>query len=89
MPVPLFARLPRGLKLVMIGMVLWLIATVPLMAYLLLARLLEQRSVGPGLPGVIAFALNVVAAALVLGGVITWLRDGRRGGRGPDNGKRA
>ena len=43
MPVPLFARLPRGLKLVMIGMVLWLIATAPLMAYLLLARLLEQQ----------------------------------------------
>jgi hypothetical protein len=88
-PLPLFARLPRGLKLVMVGMVLWLIATVPLLAYLLLARMLEQRWVGPGLPGVIAFALNMVAAVLVLGGLVTWLLDGRRSARRSDNGGRA
>jgi hypothetical protein len=75
---PLFKRLPRGLKLVMVGMIVWLVATVPLALYLLLGRMFDQRGVGPGIPGAVAFALNVVAAVLVLGGLITWLRDDRR-----------
>jgi len=29
-------------------------------------------------PGLIAFALNVVAVALVIGGVFTWVRDDLR-----------
>jgi drug/metabolite transporter (DMT)-like permease len=73
-----FSRLPRGLRLAMLGLVLWLVATVPLAVYLLLVRVLGQPWVGPGLPGLIAFALNVVAVALVIGGVFTWVRDDLR-----------
>jgi hypothetical protein len=75
---PFFSRLPRGLRLAMLGLVLWLVATVPLAVYLLLVRVLGQPWVGPGLPGLIAFALNVVAVALVIGGVLTWVRDDLR-----------
>ena len=41
---PFFDRLPRGLRLLMIGVVLWLVGTVPLALYLLLARLFGERS---------------------------------------------
>ena len=37
---PFFSRLPRGLRLAMLGLVLWLVATVPLAVYLLLVRVL-------------------------------------------------
>ena len=79
----LFKRLPRGLKLVMVGMIVWLVATVPLAVYLVLARVFERPGLGPGLAGVFAFALNVVAVALVVGGLVTWLRDGRPRGQPP------
>jgi hypothetical protein len=79
MAFPLFRRLPRGLKLVMAGLLVWLVATVPLAVYLVLARVLDQRGIGPGLAGVFAFALNVVAVVLVTGGVLTWLVDQLRG----------
>jgi hypothetical protein len=79
-PFPLFRRLPRGLKLVLAGLLVWLVATVPLAVYLVLARVLDQRGVGPGVAGMFAFALNVVAAVLVAGGVLTWLLDQLRAG---------
>jgi hypothetical protein len=80
---PFVVRLPRGLKLAMLGLALWLAATVPLAVYLLLVRTLGEPWIGPGLPGLIAFALNAVAVALVIGGVFTWLRDELRGKGSP------
>ena len=73
-----FERLPRGLKLVVLGLVTWLVGLAPLAVYLVLVRLTGDRGGGPGVPGAIGFALNVVAAMLVIGGLITWLRDGSR-----------
>ena len=76
-----FDRLPRGLKVAMIGVVIWLLATIPLALYLLLSRWFGEPPQGPGIPGALGFALNVVGAALVAGGVVTWLLDERRGRR--------
>ncbi len=75
---PSFERLPRGLKLVMLGLVTWLVGLAPFAVYLVLVRLTGDQGGGPGVPGAIGFALNVVAAMLVIGGLITWLRDGSR-----------
>lgn len=76
-----FDRLPRGLRLVMIGVVLWLVATVPLALYLLLARLFGEPPAGPGVSAAMGFALNVVAVILLVGGLFTWLRDDIRARR--------
>ena len=75
---PFFAQLPRGLKLVTLGLVTWLVGLAPLALYLVLVRLTGEQGGGPGIPGAIGFALNVVAAMLVIGGLATWLRDGSR-----------
>ena len=74
---PFFSKLPRGMKLVMIGMVVWLVGIAPLAVYLLLVRLSGDEGAGPGFAGAVGFALNVVAVGLVIGGAITWLRDER------------
>jgi len=62
----------------MIGLALWLIATVPLALYLFLVRWFGEPPGGPGIPGAIGFALNVVAVVLVVGGLLTWLSDDMR-----------
>ncbi len=72
-----FARLPRGLKLAAVGVALWLIASVPLLLYLVLARLFGEPPNGLGVPGAMGFALNVLGAVLVAGGLLTWLWDDR------------
>ena len=70
-----FPKLSRGLKLVVIGVIVWLIGTAPLLVYLLLVRSRGNAEVGPGLVGAFGFAANIAALLLVAAGILLWLRE--------------
>ena len=72
-----FPKLSLGLKLVAVGVVIWLIGTFPLLVYLLAVRLGSAAPGGPGIIGAFGFAANVAALVLVIGGIVRWLKEGR------------
>ena len=70
-----FPKLSRGLKLVVIGVIIWLIGTAPLLVYLVLVRISGNAAVGPGVVGAFGFAANIAALLLVAAGILLWLRE--------------
>jgi hypothetical protein len=73
-----YSRLSPGLKLLFIGVIFWLLGTIPLLVYLLLARVSGAAQTGPGVVGAFGFAANVAALVLVVAGLVRWLREQRR-----------
>jgi hypothetical protein len=79
-----YSRLSPGLKLLFIGVIFWLMGTIPLLIYLLLARMSGTAQTGPGVVGAFGFAANVAALVLVVAGLVRWLREQKRDQRSGD-----
>ena len=73
-----YSRLSPGLKLLFLGVIFWLLGTVPLLIYMFLARLSGTAQTGPGLVGAFGFAANVAALILVVAGLVRWMREQKR-----------
>lgn len=73
-----YSRLSPGLKLLFIGVIFWLMGTIPLLSYLLLGRVSGTAETGPGVVGAFGFAANVAALVLVVAGLLRWLREQKR-----------
>jgi hypothetical protein len=79
-----YSRLSPGLRLLFIGVIFWLLGTIPLLIYLLLARVSGTAHTGPGVVGAFGFAANVAALVLVVAGLVRWLREQKRDQRSGD-----
>ena len=75
---PFYSKLSPGLKLLFIGVIFWLLGTIPLLVYLLLGRIGGDAPTRPGIVGAFGFAANVAALVLVVAGLLKWLREQKR-----------
>jgi uncharacterized membrane protein YdbT with pleckstrin-like domain len=73
-----YSRLSPGLKLLFVGVIFWLLGTIPLLIYMFLARVSGTAQTGPGVVGVFGFAANVAALVLVVAGLVKWMREQKR-----------
>jgi len=73
-----YSKLSPGLKLLFIGVIFWLLGTIPLLVYLFLAHIGGDAPTGPGVVGAFGFAANVAALVLVVVGLLKWLREQKR-----------
>ena len=79
----LYFRAQRGLRLMTLGLAMWIAGAVPPFVYVLVSRMLGQSEIGPGVIGIFGFFASVSAMIVVTVGFILWMLDSPAG-RGAD-----